>query len=549
MAADTSLQRKARGAFFTPSELVRFITRWAIRDKTDRVLEPSCGDAAFLVEAARGLLELGADVSDMPDLLHAAEIHEESARKAESAVRQAGGDAEVFVGDFFEAPFMASSYKAVVGNPPYVRYQEFSGPARLKAREAAMAAGVRLTALASSWAAFVVQSGELLAPDGRMGLVLPAELLTVNYAAPVRSYLMERFSSVRLVLFEELVFPGVLEEVVLLLAEGSGPTDHLEVCQITSEKDLSSPDAVRWIPPLSSAKWTPALMPTTSADLYTDFLLDDGFELLEEWGDIDLGMVTGNNRYFTLNAATADSCGLTEGSLLRISPPGSRHLRGLTFTTKTWEEMVLSGSRGYLFYPKSTDLLPEEQAYVDAGLEQAVDNAYKCRVRTPWWRVPLTDPAHLLFTYMNHHTPRMVANRANVRHLNSVHGVRLHAGRVRTGQDLLPIGSLNSVTLLGAELVGRSYGGGILKLEPKEADLLPVPSQTLLDNASDDLRRLRPQLGTLLRGGDLHEAVRLVDRVLLLEHSDLSTSDLAELRAARNHLFERRAARNGNGQS
>ncbi len=67
-----------------------------------------------------------------------------------------------------------------------------------------------------------------------MGLVLPAELLTVNYAAEVRRFLMERFARVDLVLFAERVFPEVQEEVVLLLAEGydEGPTDHCRVYQV-----------------------------------------------------------------------------------------------------------------------------------------------------------------------------------------------------------------------------------------------------------------------------------------------------------------------------
>src|SRR5664280_613863 len=50
----------------------------------------------------------------------------------------------------------------------------------------------------SSWAAFTVHAAEFLRPGGgRLGLVLPAELLTVNYAAEVRRYLMARFGRVR----------------------------------------------------------------------------------------------------------------------------------------------------------------------------------------------------------------------------------------------------------------------------------------------------------------------------------------------------------------
>ena len=53
---------------------------------------------------------------------------------------------------------------------------------------------------------FVLHSVSFLKPGGRLGLVLPAELLT-NYAAPLRSFLMASFSSVRLATFDEPVFP------------------------------------------------------------------------------------------------------------------------------------------------------------------------------------------------------------------------------------------------------------------------------------------------------------------------------------------------------
>ena len=87
-----------------------------------------------------------------------------------------------------------------------------------------------------------------------------------------------------------------------------------------------------------------------------------------------------------------------------------------------------------------------------------VEQAYKCRVRRPWWRVPLVDIPHMFLTYMNADTPRLCSTRAGVHHLNSVYGVYLRPGSIRTGQDLLPIASLNSMSMLGAETIGRAYG-------------------------------------------------------------------------------------------
>jgi hypothetical protein len=104
---------------------------------------------------------------------------------------------------------------------------------------------------------------------------------------------------------------------------------------------------------------------------------------------------------------------------------------------------------------------------------------------------------------------------------------------------------LNSLTALGAELEGRSYGGGLLKVEPKEADKVPMPSLALLEKASDDLRAMRPQLGRCLRNSQLEDALGLVDRVLLVKHLGLSEEDVKSLRAGRVALAARRAARSG----
>lgn len=146
---DSLALRKARGAFFTPAALADFVSRWAIRTPVDTVLEPSCGEAAFLTSAATRLDELHSPRT-RPQL-EGIEIHEPSAQAAARLVKATGRAASIRVDDFFEVP-SKRRFDVVIGNPPYVRYQDHSGAARLASRRAALRGGVGLTGLASMWA-------------------------------------------------------------------------------------------------------------------------------------------------------------------------------------------------------------------------------------------------------------------------------------------------------------------------------------------------------------------------------------------------------------
>ena len=89
------------------------------------------------------------------------------------------------------------------------------------------------------------------------------------------------------------------------------------------------------------------------------------------------------------------------------------------------------------------------RAYLEHGERLGVPNAYKCRVRTPWWRTPLPAPPDLFFTYMNQATPQLAANPARLHYLNSVHGLYLTAEAAGLG-ELLALAALNSAAALSA---------------------------------------------------------------------------------------------------
>lgn len=517
------------------------ITTWALRERGDSVLEPSAGDAEFLVAAAQRLRALGAS----EPMVHGVEIHEHSAKVGRERVHAAGGRAHIAVNDFFLVE-PRPSYTAAIGNPPYIRYQDWSGQARLRSREAALRAGVSLTGLASSWAAFVVHAALFLKPGGRMGLVLPAELLSVNYAAPVRRFLFDSFARLELVLFDEQVFPEAEADVVLLLADGyqQGPAGHATIHQARNAESLRAlGDGMRWEPADPAGKWTGAgLIDEAALDTLAQLEAATVFSPLQLWGETTLGMVTGNNRYFALSPERVKELGLHRNELLRLSPPGSSHLRGLVLSKDMLTRLGQNGRETWLFYPPD-QMSKEAQSYVDAGHTAGVDQAYKCRVRKTWYRVPLVAPADLLLTCMNADTPRLTTNLAAAHHLNSIHGVYLDNELRDIGRELLPLASLNSITLLSAELVGRAYGGGILKLEPREADRWAMPSPQLVRERAEQLRGIRDKVAHKLQAGKLSEAVALVDEALLDGTAELGAEKLEAVRTAHAELTRRRVVR------
>lgn len=536
-------QENERGAFFTPQPIAQFLSDWAIRASTDTVLEPSCGEAVFL-EAAGRRLDIISHANDrIGQKLRGVEIHPPSAARAKARLGELGYQAAIECNDFFDMPPTAE-YDVVLGNPPFIRYQSFTGDSRAKALTAALRQGVPLRRLASAWAAFLVHAAAFLKPNGRLGFVLPAELLATRYAAEVRSFLLRRFGSLKIVLFEQLIFPGVMEEVILLLAEGSGGCNSFEVIQVKNIDSLNRAilRGSGYRPPHPNHKWTTGLLHQEAQHVLSTLSHSKSFETIADWGITYLGFVTGGNGFFILNEAERIRHGLSEKDLVRICPPGARKINGFAYTEAAWRSMRDEGAAVYLFYPRSTLLGINSKKYVEIGINRKIQTGYKCANREPWWRVPLTPEPDLIFTYMNHQMPRIVSNDAKIQVSNSVYGVTLHRNRKMIGRKMLPRLFFNSVSALSSEIEGRSYGGGLLKIEPREADKILLPSLSMAADLIDDFDTMFP-LDERLQQSQYADFCERIDRILLNTVSGLTEDSIKIIQKARKDLFGRRMSR------
>jgi adenine-specific DNA-methyltransferase len=551
-STDDALElRRARGAFFTPEPIAAHLARWAVRnDPHATVLDPTCGEAVFLLAAGRELRQAGCQTSDLDRHLYGVDLHIESLATATRALEADGLDAHLVAEDFFAiaTPDQLGAplpyVDAVIGNPPFVRYQQHIGTVRRRSLSAALHQGVRLNGLASSWAALLVHACGFLKPDGRLAMVLPAELLSVGYAEPIRAWLKRRFEKVHLVMFEQLQFEDALEKVVLVLAEGSGGCDAFSLYHVEDAEDLLSVGPyLNWsVTPAAEGKWTDMLLPHRQRQLFKRVAAEN-FVPLSQYGTTELGIVTGANAFFALSESTRLRYGLQEDQLVRISPPGTRHLRGTTFSQKQWQTLREADDRVWLLRPDPTDSRAGLRAYIATGEAQGVHEAYKCQIREPWWRAPFVPAPDLFFTYMSHRYPRLIGNAAGVTFLNSMHGVRLTQGTSTLAKAALPLVCLNSVTMVGAELFGRSYGGGVLKMEPREAGVLPMPSPRLLERAWKELKPHKDVLERQLKAGTWASVVKRVDAAVLGTAAGLTESEIASLLDAARSLRVRRVGR------
>jgi hypothetical protein len=406
------------------------------------------------------------------------------------------------------------TFEAVIGNPPYVRFQDLGEVGRARAKAAGAVAGVELSALASLWAAFVVKAGESLGDEGRMALVLPGELLSAGYAGAVREYVLGRFSEVNLVLIGSQVFGGAGVESVLLMASGRGGSTSIRVSRVEGAYELASLDVARGERILVSGRerWSEALV--EGAGVVESVGRALGAVQLGTWGSVRLGTVTGANSFFVLTEGRTRQLGLyREGGVLDFII-SARALRGQgsVLTTARLAAASREGVAATLFYPGAR-LSAAAKSYIEWGESEGVNEGYKCRIRDPWWIVPLVEPAPVLVTYMNAAGVRLVANSSKQPHLNSLHGLYLLRGRAKLARAL-SVAASSSLSLASAEFVGRSYGGGVLKVEPGEAAKILVPEPELVSARMHALMSLEEVVAHAQRDGDLGRAAEAVDRVL-----------------------------------
>ncbi|MGH7963482.1 MAG: N-6 DNA methylase [Candidatus Binatia bacterium] len=524
-------QQKQRGGYYTPDAIASVLADWAIQDSSAHVLEPSAGDGQLVVAASR-------HVED-PGRIVAIELYPEEAEKV--AIR-GGATTEAIAGDFFTWFWQhgdSGSFDVVLGNPPFIRYQHFREDHREIAFRLMRAEGLHPSRLTNAWLPFVVGATRALRSGGRLALVLPAELLQVTYASELREYLARKYSHLTVVTFKELIFADILQETVLLLGIRQDTAAQIAFVELETLNDLqvsriNEAEEVEVDLNHAREKWTQYYLSPSELGLIRELEDADAFGRLGWYAEVDVGVVTGRNEFFVLARDESDRLGILEWCLPLVGR--SSQIPGLVLRREEWEALAAANGKCLLLQlgdAPRLSLSPSALSYVEAGEQRGYHEGYKCRIRLPhWWKVPSDWAPEAFMLRQIYDGPRIIENRAGATSTDTIHRIRMKNG---VDPSWLAAASMNSLTWAFAEIRGRSYGGGVLELEPTEAEGLPFPTPGTVNFSVDDLDHLARQTGS-------EGVLNAVDRTALIS-AGLTKHDVSVLREIWRKLHRRRMSR------
>ena len=541
---EKSEAQKLRGGYYTPKIIADFLCRWSIQENTESVMEPSCGDGNFIESAILRFNELGISGEQLKGRIKGIELIKEESLKAKIRAENLGLNSNTIIhNDFFH--YISSNgvekYDVVIGNPPFIRYQNFPEEHRNLAIGMMQNLGLSPNKLTNIWVPFLVISASLLKSSGKMALVVPAELFQVKYAAETRVFLSKFFDRITIITFKKLVFDTIQQEVVLLLCEKKVEHDKgIRVIECETLKDLGTINFIAIngsnVKPIdhSTEKWTKYFLTEEEINLLKRLRNDRRVISCGEIMEVDVGLVTGRNEFFMMNENQVKTWNLKAYTIPVASK--SNQLKGITFSEEDFKENSGKQNQIHLFIPPNVDFdkLPEEcQNYIEFGENQGFSLGYKTRIRKRWYITPsLWVPDAFVLRQVGDY-PKIILNETGASSTDTIHRVRF---RNNVDRKMVASCFLNSLSFAFSEVTGRSYGGGVMTFEPSEIEEIKIP--ILCDIDIDFVK-----LDTLIRKRKIEEALDIVDQALLISHYGFSKNEVDMLRGIWRKLTQRRINR------
>jgi adenine-specific DNA-methyltransferase len=470
---------REKGQFWTPEWIAEAMVGYVLLKGVSSIFDPAVGAGAFF-KAAKAI---GQELGKAPRLLGTevdpavfAEAYHNGLTKKDLELVQLRD----FVLDPPRGPF-----EAIVANPPYIRHHRLSPEQKAKLREFCASLLHRiLDGRAGLHIYFLLRALQLLAPGGRLAFLLPADTCEGVFAPFLWNWIIQHYRLDAVVTFaaEASPFPQLDTNPLIFLIQRTTPereffwvrcirsgTSTLKQWVLTGFPNQSNPDLEIHLRKVDEGLRTGLSRPPADKDRLSGPCLGDYARVLR-------GIATGANHFFFLTRERAAQLGIPK-DFLTPAIGRTRDVPGERVDEELLAQLNRAGRPTLLFCPdgRAWEQFPEAvQRYLREGMRLGLPQRPLLASRKPWYKMETRQPPPILFAYLGRRHARFVRNLAGVVPLTGFLCVYPHSENALFLERLWQVLS-HPATLRNLTLVGKTYGSGCIKVEPRALERLPLP--------------------------------------------------------------------------
>lgn len=394
-----------------------------------------------------------------------------------------GRDATIEIRDFILDP-PKKLFKAIISNPPYIRHHRISRKVKNQLRViSSRNLGYILDGRAGLHIYFLIQALSLLDRGGRLAFIMPADTCEGVFSSKLWSWISRKYCIDGVVTFDynATPFPGVDTNAVIFLIRNAKPKKTLiwAKCLLPQNEELY--DFFHSDLAGKSYKNIKIYERNLNEALVTGFTRlprkNSDFEFtLADFAHVMRGIATGANEFFFLTKEKANDIGIPDNFLLPAIGR-TRDSDGPYLTKETLKKLEGKGRPSLLFSPNSSqweDMPLSVKKYIHEGERLGLSKRSLISTRKPWYKMEVRKVPVFLFAYLGRRNVRFIKNNAGAVPLTGFLCVYPHLTDKDSIEKLWTI-LQHPDTVSNLHLVGKSYGFGAIKVEPRSLEKLPIP--------------------------------------------------------------------------
>lgn len=458
---------------------------YVLADGAPCLFDPAVGAGAFFKAAKTWSQESGRPISLSGMEIDAVALKESS----ENGLNDTDLNA-VQIGDFVLAP-PQTAFAAIVANPPYIRHHRLSAETKVELKTfAKKLIGMTLDGRAGLHVFFLLRALQRLQQGGRLAFIVPADTCEGVFAETLWAWIVRNYRLEAVVTFapEATPFPGVDTNAVIVMIRNAPPTQQF----IWAKCLTASRDGLRaWIQSgfeepgdcLEVRERSVREGLQTGLSRCAQPEAHDGYTLAN-FASVQRGIATGANEFFFMTAEQVRERSIPP-ELLQRAIGRTRDVEGEEITEERLQALEAVGRPTYLLSLDRTDIgdLPTAvQDYLQTGDAMGLPQRSLIAQRRPWYKMETRNAPPFLFAYLGRRSARFIYNRAGILPLTGFLCVYPHQADSASLEKLWQI-LRHPETVQNLARVGKSYGAGAIKVEPRSLERLPIPSH--LTDAED----------------------------------------------------------------